>query len=76
MRTAEFWLGVLDRALKSFAQALLVLWLADGTFNILDVDVEQSLGVAVGALVISVLTSIGSGVVGDKESTSLIPNGR
>lgn len=76
MRTAEFWLGVLDRAIKSFAQALLVLWVSDETFNILDVNFKQSLGVALGALVISVLTSIASGAIGDKESTSLLPNGR
>jgi hypothetical protein len=76
MRTAEFWLGLLDRAIKSFAQALLVLWISDETFNILEVDFKQSLGVALGALVISVLTSIASGAIGDKESTSMIPNGR
>lgn len=76
MRTAAFWIGALDRALKSFAQALLLLWGADGAFNLLDVNLVTSLGVAGGAAVLSVLTSIVSAPIGGENTTSLLPGGR
>jgi hypothetical protein len=70
-----FWTGAFDRALKSFAQALLLLWGADG-FNLFEVDLLPALGVASGALILSLLTSIVSGPVGDDGTTSLLRGGR
>jgi len=69
---AAFWIGVADRALKSFAQALLVLWGSD-QFNVLTIDIPTTLGVAAGAAVLSALTSIVSAPIGDKGSTSALP---
>lgn len=76
MRDAGFWVGALDRAVKSFAQALLLLWGADAGFSLLDVNLVQSLGVAVGAAVLSLLTSIASSSVADRGTTSLLRGGR
>jgi hypothetical protein len=71
--TAAFWTGAVDRALKSFAQALILLWGADAGFNVLQIEVGPALGVAGGAAVLSLLTSIVSAPVGDKGSTSFLP---
>lgn len=73
MLTAAFWTGAVDRALKSFAQALLLLWGADQGFNILSISIGPALGVAAGAAVLSLLTSIVSGPIGDKGTTSFLP---
>lgn len=76
MRTAGFWVGAFDRAIKSFAQALLLLWGADAGLNLLDVNFVQALGVGAGALVLSLLTSIVSAPVGDDGTTSLLRGGQ
>jgi hypothetical protein len=73
--TATFWTGVLDRAVKSFAQQLLLLWGADQGLDVLTVDWKSALGLAVGAAVLSVLTSLASSPVGDKGSSSFLPGG-
>lgn len=75
MLTSTFWLGATDRAVKSFAQALLLLWGASAGFNVLDIEPGAAFGVAGGAALLSVLTSIVSAPVGDKGSPSLIPGG-
>lgn len=76
MLTKAFWLGATDRCVKSFAQALLLLWGADSGFNILDVSVPAAFGLAAGAAVLSLLTSIVSAPAGDTGTTSLLPGGR
>lgn len=73
MLTAAFWTGTIDRAVKSFAQALLLLWGASEGFNVLQIDVGPAFGVAAGAAVLSLLTSIVSAPAGDKGSTSFLP---
>jgi len=73
--TGSFWIGLIDRAVKSFAQALLLLWAADGAFNVLEVDVKCALGIALGAFILSVLTSLVSAPVGDQGTTSFLPGG-
>jgi hypothetical protein len=73
MLTAAFWLGATDRAVKSYAQALLLLWGSDEVFNILEIDIVPALGVGAGAAALSLLTSIVSAPVGDKGSTALLP---
>lgn len=76
MREPGFWAGAFDRAIKSFAQMLLVLWGASDVFNIFDVNWVQSLGVAAGALVISLLTSIISAPIGDRGTTAVLPGSK
>jgi hypothetical protein len=76
VRDAAFWLGTLDRAIKSFAQSLLLLWGADAGFNLLSVDVGQAFGVAAGAAVLSLLTSLASRSIADDGTTSMLPGGR
>ena len=51
-----FWTGVLERAVKTFAQALLAV-LTTGTV-VWDLDWVQALGIAGTAVLISVLTSV------------------
>lgn len=75
MLTQAFWVGAIDRAVKSFAQALLLLWGADAAFNIVEVDVKGALGVAAGAVVLSLLTSLVSAPVGESGTTSFLPGG-
>ena len=76
MLTAQFWAGATDRAVKSFAQSLIVLWTADEGFNVLSISAGPTFGVAAGAAALSLLTSIVSAPVGDRGSTSLIPDAR
>lgn len=75
MLTASYWTGVTDRCVKSFAQALLLLWGADAGFNVLQVNWAIALGLAGGAAMLSLLTSIASAPVGDKGTTSFLSGG-
>lgn len=73
MLAAGFWRDSAERAVKTAAQALLSLWLVgDVAFDLLTVDWGSALGVAAGAAVISLLTSIASGPVGDRGTASLV----
>lgn len=73
MWTRLFWLSALERALKTFAQTLLVIWpLADNTLGLLDVDWAKSASIAGMAAAVSVLTSIASAGVGPDGSPSLV----
>ncbi|MCX5066888.1 holin [Micromonospora lupini] len=67
----KFWKSAAERAGKSAAQALLGLWALDG-FNVLHADFPLAGGVAVGAAVLSLLTSIVSVGVGEPNSPSLV----
>ncbi|MBG0560740.1 holin [Actinoplanes aureus] len=69
MRTRVFWTQTAERAVKTAAQALLGLWPLD-QFNILDADPRLAGGIAAGAAVLSILTSLASTAVGDKNSPS------
>jgi hypothetical protein len=74
MWTSAFWKGVIERAVKTFAQALLGVFLADG-FNVLDVEGWKGVLVAAAmAVVVSVLTSLVSNVLpsGPEGSASLV----
>lgn len=72
MWTVKFWKAAAERAVKSTAQALLLLWAADGGFNVLDVNYVQAFGLAGGAAVLSLLTSVVSSMAGDPSSPSLV----
>lgn len=71
MFSSTFWRQAAERAVKSAAQALLGLWALDG-FNILTADFALAGGVAAGAAVLSLLTSIASAGVGEPESPSAV----
>lgn len=64
MFTATFWRSAAERAIKTLAQSLIAI-LAVGQTNILTVDWTQALAVAATATLLSVLTSIASGGVGN-----------
>lgn len=72
MGTRTFWIQLAERAVKSAAQALILLWAADAGFNILSVDMIEALGLAGGAAVLSALTSIVTAAPGQPDSPSAV----
>ncbi len=64
-----FWVAAGERAVKTFAQALVAVFAAGVT--ILDVDWQQTLAIAATAAVVSVLTSVASVRLGEFEGPSL-----
>jgi hypothetical protein len=72
MWTKKFWKQAFERSVKSSAQALIGLWLVDGVFNIMTIDPGLAGGVAAGAAVLSVLTSIVSLPAGEPDSPSAV----
>lgn len=71
MTTAAFWKAAFERAVKSFAQAVLAVFGA-GVFNVLNADWENALSIGAGAAVLSLLTSVVSAGVGPTGSPSLV----
>lgn len=63
----NFWIAALERAVKSFAQGLLVAGLGDMA-GVLAIDWIAALSVAVGMFLASLLTSVASGVGGSGPS--------
>lgn len=74
MWTRTFWRQAAERAAKSAAQALLGMWALD-EFNVLHAHWDTGFGIAAGAAVLSILTSIVSATVSPDESPSLVPTG-
>ena len=73
MGTSKFWNDAAERALKTFVQALIVALLGgQQAFNVFTVDWKGAIGIALGAAVVSLLTSIGSSFKGDPTSASLV----
>lgn len=64
MFTLAFWKDAIERAVKTAAQTAVAL-IGTGMVGILDVDWVQVASVSAVAALLSVLTSIGSGTVGD-----------
>lgn len=64
MFTKSFVKDLAERAIKTFAQSAVAV-LTAGATGVLDVDWINVLSVSLLATIISVLTSIGSGKVGD-----------
>lgn len=73
MLTAGFWGAATERAVKTVAQTLLSLFLiGDLAFNVFTFDWGPSLGIAGGAAVISLLTSVISAPISPAGSPSLV----
>ena len=70
MRSRQFWEDTAERAIKTFAQALLGVFVAGVT--IMSVDWVDALAVGATASLVSVLTSIASAGARDPESASLV----
>jgi len=71
MLSHDFWLKSLERAIKTFAQALAAV-LGAGAVGVLDVDWPQALSASLLAGLISLLTSVASTRVGDPETPSVV----
>lgn len=65
-----FWTATAERAVKTFAQALVALFV--GGLTILTIDWQQALAVAGTAAAVSVLTSLASLPVGKFDGPSLV----
>lgn len=72
MFTGLFWKDAAERALKTFAQALLALFLVAPNTPLLAFDWPSALGLAGTAVVISFLTSVISGVA-TKDTATVSP---
>ena len=59
-----------ERAVKTFAQSMVAVMTAGAT-GVLNVDWVNALSVSLLAMLISVLTSIGSGTVGDQSASAI-----
>lgn len=68
--TSVFWRDTCERALKTAAQAV-ILALGGGAVNVLTLDWATLAGAAGGGALLSVLTSLASGVVTDSGTASL-----
>jgi hypothetical protein len=69
--TKAFWLESTERAIKTAAQTFLALDVGE-TFNLLNIDWSNMLGVAGGAAVLSYCTSIVSASITKRPSPSLV----
>lgn len=67
----NFWRQAAERAVKTAAQAALLLVPADG-FNVLDVDWRIGWGTALGGALLSVLTSLVTAGIGPKDDPSAV----
>lgn len=68
--TRTFWQDTCERALKTAAQTV-ILALGGGAVNVLTLDWMTLAGAAGGGALLSVLTSLASGVVTDSGTASL-----
>lgn len=70
MYDKRFWLAAGERAVKTFAQALIAMFV--GGMTILTIDWQQALAVSVTAALVSVLTSLISAPLGSNPGPSLV----
>lgn len=69
MARIQFWKETAERAVKTFAQTLVALLTVSGPLDVVSVDWKASLSIAVGAGLVSVLTSLASSKVGPDEGS-------
>lgn len=72
MRTRTFWVEAAERAIRTFAQALVAVLAAGFVFTDAAAWGEALLASAIAALV-SLLTSVAASGVGNPDSPSLLP---
>lgn len=72
MWTVKFWKAAAERAAKSAAQGALLYFGADQVMDAWHANWGAAGGIALGAAVLSVLSSLLSGAVGDSSSPSLV----
>ncbi|MEQ7060865.1 holin [Lactococcus petauri] len=70
MFTKTFLKDTAERVVKTFAQSMVAVMTAGAT-GVLDVDWVNALSVSLLATLVSVLTSIGSGTVGDQSASAI-----
>lgn len=70
MFTKLFFKDTAERAVKTFAQSMVAV-MTVGATGVLDVDWVNALSVSLLATLVSVLTSIGSGTVGDQSASAI-----
>jgi len=71
MWTTSFWKSAVERAVKTAAQVT-VAFLGADVVNAFSVDYQRVAGIALGAAVVSILTSVASAGVGPENSPSLV----
>ena len=71
MWTTNFWKQATERAVKTFAQALIAVLTVDG-IGVLDVDWQAAGSVAALAAIVSVLTSIVTSQIGEPGDPSIV----
>lgn len=69
--TSDFWLQAGERAVKTFAQTAIAMLGAEA-LNVFQADILATLGVSLGAGLLSILTSIASARVHGDDSPSLV----
>jgi len=77
LTSRAFWLATVERAVKTFAQTFLAALTIGQTAGSLGLDIRTidwttSLSLAVGATLLSVLTSLGSGTIGERNTPSAL----
>jgi hypothetical protein len=70
----QFWKDATERAVKTFAQFILVLGGAEA-FNVFELDWQTNLGLALGGVLMSFATSIVSAGITKSDTPSLIKEG-
>lgn len=71
LTSSEFWVAVLERALKTGAQVAAAAILVDGVVDVLALDWQHTASITIGAMLLSVLTSLG-GLAATKTGPSLV----
>jgi hypothetical protein len=72
MFTKHFWIDALERAIKTIAQVFLAVVLEEQIFNAFELDWTQIAGIATGAGLVSVATSLASSRFGKHDSASIV----